>query len=554
MKELTIERVGLKQVFARYAYLFDRNHRNHQSLTGIEGRMLGCQSIFEFRTAILRAAAWPTRPKAAPVWIEIMGGSTYGAFVTRQEWHLWLDGFTEALGIETAIAAAHRRITGRIDFHLMVVNKSRDGRPLWRPGFKANARRVATKQTRELNEVRLNEGRLTIGNLEERRVVFPQRPKPYLSKPDRAPLAAECDPAGETGNPGEGGMALPAITNPTALDGGRPQAVAPGGGDGEASEASPRETPAGPMPTGGLGETGPSRLTPPGSRSMEAQMPDQCPGERPTEAESPNALPQMEGANAAQSAVGAEARGEGGAGAAADEATDLPMTRTPDRPAAVTSMSQADTSAVDAASATPRSPAPPGVADGDQDREAAKKKKKEEEAERAAALAREAQWTWRLQQVRQAEHDASAAERVAEELDRWIDEAGEVGESAEFLREIVDRDLAQSQDRKVAAKDQEDIDRPGRTDGVGEVAPKLVADGGVKKSDQSAIAKYYSTVLDAFRSGKILEEGEWSEIEKFVNELGRDADVDLKPTWEAYKSHVRDLLREQEMEREEPDR
>lgn len=164
MKELKIKRRSAASCYQRFRYFGNRSHRNHRTLVGIEILFFGCNDVFNF-VAQATLAAGMLRDAKHLEFVEYLGGSTYRAFVTDAEGKAWLLGFVREMGLTQAIIAAHRRTTGRFDFHILTPDRDETGRRLLAAENRVRARLVATGLTEELNKRRLEEKRFVLGNI-----------------------------------------------------------------------------------------------------------------------------------------------------------------------------------------------------------------------------------------------------------------------------------------------------------------------------------------------------------------------------------------------------
>lgn len=220
MKELKIKRRSAAACYERYRYFGSRSHRNHRTLVGIEILFHGCNDVFNFVTQATLAAGM-LKDADDLEFVEYLGGSTYRAFVSDDEGKAWLLGFVREMGLTQAIIAAHRRTTGRFDFHILSPDRDETGRRLLTAENRVRARLVATRLTEELNKRRLEEKRFVLGNI---RVGPYHREVYYLKKEDLLPQLET-----ETKNPEAPVTAVqvtvvppkaPGVSSPTTVPGG----------------------------------------------------------------------------------------------------------------------------------------------------------------------------------------------------------------------------------------------------------------------------------------------------------------------------------------------
>lgn len=183
MKELQFKHHSAAACYQRYRYYGNRSHGNHRTLVGIEILFHGCTDVFNF-VAQATLAAGMLKDAEDLEFVEYLGGSTYRAFVSDAEGKAWLLGFVREMGLTQAIIAAHRRTTGRLDFHILTPDRDETGRRLLTAENRVRARLVATGLTEELNKHRLAEKRFVLGNI---RVGPYHREVYYLKKEDLQP-------------------------------------------------------------------------------------------------------------------------------------------------------------------------------------------------------------------------------------------------------------------------------------------------------------------------------------------------------------------------------
>ena len=118
MKELEVKRPSVATILARFSYGQDRSHGNHRTLTDIDTFYFECSSIYHL-TARTILATGPIRRAADVRFVEIMGGSSYRAGLTEEEITTWFHDFAGQLKLVCAVMVAHRRTTGRFDFHIL---------------------------------------------------------------------------------------------------------------------------------------------------------------------------------------------------------------------------------------------------------------------------------------------------------------------------------------------------------------------------------------------------------------------------------------------------
>jgi len=183
MKELQFKHHSAAACYQRHRYYGNRSHGNHRTLVGIEILFHGCTDVFNF-VAQATLAAGMLKDAEELEFVEYLGGSTYRAFVSDAEGKAWLLGFVREMGLTQAIIAAHRRTTGRLDFHILTPDRDETGRRLLTAENRVRARLVATGLTEELNKRRVEEKRFVLGNI---RVGPYHREVYYLKKEDLQP-------------------------------------------------------------------------------------------------------------------------------------------------------------------------------------------------------------------------------------------------------------------------------------------------------------------------------------------------------------------------------
>jgi len=163
--------IGPAEAKQRCRYWLDPRHRNHRTLVSLSLDWIASRSIADLVGRAHAHAGWPRDMKRV-CFIEIMVGSSYGAFMTNEEERRWKTRFFELAGIKGEAAVGHRRLSGRTDGHLAVFPFLVNGKKVGRRELRRHVRAAARLATEELNEQRLKEGRFVIGNLREDRTVY----------------------------------------------------------------------------------------------------------------------------------------------------------------------------------------------------------------------------------------------------------------------------------------------------------------------------------------------------------------------------------------------
>lgn len=194
----------LKRSFTLYGYFLTRGIRAHRLIREIDAWFVGCPDIYAFEALAEQAHKREADAEAPPL-VHILGGSTYGAFEDLDEMRVWIMGLVRGLDLSVALVALHLGLHGRCDFHILAPNVTAAGIPLYNEHLREKARALARALTTELNERRLRDGLLPIGNLTPAGEVYFLEPLPEMVEPPRLAL----NPPSPAPEPATTGPAVP---------------------------------------------------------------------------------------------------------------------------------------------------------------------------------------------------------------------------------------------------------------------------------------------------------------------------------------------------------
>lgn len=153
----------LAKLFWLSGYLGCHNRREHWRLRELAVFFIGAIDYYAFEAEGLRLWRRMQRPTLSP-FVHILGGSSYGAFLTRKEAQYLITSFARALGIPCAMVGLHLGKDGRFDFHLAAANYTDGGIALSHRDILKLARQIMRRLVNELNRQRLRENRYLIAN------------------------------------------------------------------------------------------------------------------------------------------------------------------------------------------------------------------------------------------------------------------------------------------------------------------------------------------------------------------------------------------------------
>jgi hypothetical protein len=178
--------IKIDQVFTDTSYGVHRRASSHFLLVQIEAKYFGCPAM----PHSLWVATWQAQeanPKVPPL-LQLVGGSSHGAFFTLAEALEYFRRLFARLGLRVAYLALHFSADGRLDWHVSAPNGDK-GIPHFRSAeeLRRRVRLAVVAETNRLNRARLLRETNTIGNYRTDkygRVYFLEH-GPLTQEPDR---------------------------------------------------------------------------------------------------------------------------------------------------------------------------------------------------------------------------------------------------------------------------------------------------------------------------------------------------------------------------------
>ncbi|MDI1251121.1 MAG: hypothetical protein PSV13_19825 [Lacunisphaera sp.] len=160
-----------KECFIFTRYVLCRTSAGHLRLVDIRFFHRGCDTTGHlFYLAVCLQRRFP----GEPVYVSVLGGSSYGADISVPDTSALIRRLLVALKVKHAIVGLHYCRSGRLDYHILALNADGEGRLLvrrlrwFRKAMRASMRRLVTG----LNTERLEQGRPSIANLTAQGRVF----------------------------------------------------------------------------------------------------------------------------------------------------------------------------------------------------------------------------------------------------------------------------------------------------------------------------------------------------------------------------------------------